>query len=184
MHGRRAFAGGAGDAGREFYYSVHGARAPERGASSRQFSSVHGGEGPNPGAFLLKPSGTAVMLSEMAPGVATPGDSWRCAPASAASSGVVHGKRAASGGLRAHPRSHCCRQATGMQRVCQCSDACLACSPAPSVADHLTCTEACTVISSIIRTPVATAWGAFTTKVALRNVSLRGWRGAGTARSW
>lgn len=82
VHGRRAYAGGAGgDARSEFYYSVHGARATEGVASSQRKSlSVHGGEGPGRGAFLLKPSGTAVLLSEMAPGVITPGDSWRCAP--------------------------------------------------------------------------------------------------------
>ena len=43
--------------------------------SMRGWSSVHGASRAN--QYLLKPSGTALMLSEMAPGVTTPDDSWR-----------------------------------------------------------------------------------------------------------
>ena len=48
--------------------------------SMRGWSSVHGASRAN--QYLLKPSGTALMLSEMAPGVTTPDDSWRlpCLP--------------------------------------------------------------------------------------------------------
>lgn len=41
----------------------------------RGWSSVHGASRAK--QYLLKPSGTALMLSEMAPGLSSPDDSWR-----------------------------------------------------------------------------------------------------------
>ena len=41
----------------------------------RGWSSVHGATRVK--QYLLKPSGTALMLSEMAPEVSSPDDSWR-----------------------------------------------------------------------------------------------------------
>ena len=41
----------------------------------RGWSSVHGGSRASKG--LLKPSGTALNLSDMAPTMSTPDDSWR-----------------------------------------------------------------------------------------------------------
>ena len=41
----------------------------------RGWSSVHGASRAK--QYLLKPSGTALMLSEMAPDLSSPDDSWR-----------------------------------------------------------------------------------------------------------
>ncbi len=57
--------------------SVRGGRRYLAGSSAREFYSVHGSSKAAP--FLLKPSGTAVLLSEMAPNGSTPDGSWRCA---------------------------------------------------------------------------------------------------------
>ena len=57
--------------------SVRGGRRYLAGSSARDFYTVHGTSKAAP--FLLKPSGTAVLLSEMAPNGSTPDSSWRCA---------------------------------------------------------------------------------------------------------
>lgn len=57
--------------------SVRGGRRYTMGSvnSTRDFYTVHGTSKAAP--FLLKPSGTAILLSEMDPNMAD--DSWRCA---------------------------------------------------------------------------------------------------------
>ncbi|CAL8466722.1 g6258 [Coccomyxa elongata] len=55
--------------------SVRGGRRYLAGSSARDFYTVHGTSKAAP--FLLKPSGTAILLSEMAPNGSTPDSSWR-----------------------------------------------------------------------------------------------------------
>ena len=63
----------------------------------RGWSSVHGASRAK--QYLLKPSGTALMLSEMAPGLSSPDDSWRsgspsrnpCGSTSVIADSTMHG---------------------------------------------------------------------------------------------